>query len=37
MIILNMALPIILGMILFIDFKDLSFSNNMNIMIIWTI
>ena len=32
MIILNMALSVILGMILFINFKNLSFSNNMNIM-----
>ena len=28
MIILNMAISIILGKILFINFKDLSFSNN---------
>ena len=37
MIILKMALSIIPGMILFIDFKDLRFSNNMNIMIIFMI
>ena len=33
MIILNMALSMIIGMILFINFKDLSFSNDMNFMI----
>ena len=39
MIILHMVLSIILGMILFIyrKFKDLRFSSNMNIMIIYII
>ena len=36
MIIINMVSSIIFGMILFINLKDLRFSNNMNIIIMWT-